>query len=129
MLSQIALSNDTVKRRMDELSQDIKDQLFDQIKQSPFFAIHCNEMTDIESCSKLLLYPRFLSVNTIRSAFLPSKKRLCNISQNFKFGKLFSGKQIVMGIIPDITGLKSGFIKREKEKKFFCNKYALHTSL
>ena len=36
MLSQIALSNDTVKGRIDELSQDIKDQLLDQIKEAPF---------------------------------------------------------------------------------------------
>ena len=28
---------------------------------------------------------------------------------------------------PAMTGLKSGFIKRVKEKKFFCNRYALHT--
>ena len=37
MLSQIALSNDTVKERINELSQDIKDQIFDQIIESPFF--------------------------------------------------------------------------------------------
>ena len=29
--------------------QDIKDQLLDQIKQSPFFAIQCDETTDMES--------------------------------------------------------------------------------
>ena len=36
MLSQIALSNDTVKGRIDELSQDIKDQILDQIKRVSF---------------------------------------------------------------------------------------------
>ena len=46
MLSQIALSNDTVKGRIDELSQDIKDQLLDQIKESPFFAIQCDETNE-----------------------------------------------------------------------------------
>ena len=77
MLCQIALSNDTVKGRIDELSQDIKDQILDQIKESPFFAIQCDEMTDIGSCFQLLLYTRFLSVNTIkrRDAFLPSNER------------------------------------------------------
>ena len=70
MLSQIALSNDTVKGRFDELSQDIKDQLVDQIKESPFFAIQCDETTDIGSCSQLLLYARFLSVNMIKKEIL-----------------------------------------------------------
>ena len=70
MLSQIALSNDTVKGRIDELSQDIKDQLLNLIKESPFFSIQCDEMTDIESCSQLLLYARFLSVNTIKEEML-----------------------------------------------------------
>ena len=39
MLFQILLSNDTVKGRINILSQDIKDQLLDQIQQSPFLAI------------------------------------------------------------------------------------------
>ena len=34
-LSQISLSNDTVKRRIDELPQDIKDQTLDQVRASP----------------------------------------------------------------------------------------------
>ena len=64
ILSQISLSNDTVKRRADELfDQDIKDQLLDQLKQSLFFAIQCDETTDIGKCSQLLLYAGFLSVN------------------------------------------------------------------
>ena len=67
MLSQISLFDNTVKGRIDELSdQDIKDQLLDQIKQSLFFAIQCNETTDIGKCSQLLLYAGFLSVNTIK---------------------------------------------------------------
>ena len=70
MFSQIALFNDTVKGRIDELSQDIKDQLPNQIKESPFFAIQCNETTDIESCSQFLLYTRFLSTNTIKEEML-----------------------------------------------------------
>ena len=59
MLSQISLFNDTVKGRIDELSQDIKDQLLNQIKESPFFAIQCDKTTDIERCFQLLLYVRF----------------------------------------------------------------------
>ena len=70
MLSQISLSNDTDKRKIDELSQDIKDQLLDQIKQSPLFAIQCDETTNIGNCSQLLLYSRFLSGNTVKEEML-----------------------------------------------------------
>ena len=68
MFSQILLSNDTIKGRIDELSnQDIKDQLLDQIKQSLLFAIKCDETTDIGKCSHLhLLYAGFLLVNTAK---------------------------------------------------------------
>ncbi|KAK3885740.1 hypothetical protein Pcinc_010078 [Petrolisthes cinctipes] len=38
-LSQISLSNETVKGKIDELSQDIKDQTLDQVRASPVFAI------------------------------------------------------------------------------------------
>ena len=58
MFSQISLSNHTVKGRINELSQYIKDQL-DQIKQFSFFAIQWDKTTDIGNCSQLLLYARF----------------------------------------------------------------------
>ena len=50
-LSQISLSNDTVKGRIAEMSQAIKDQVLDQVRASPVFAIQCDEMTDIAQCS------------------------------------------------------------------------------
>ena len=70
MVSQILLSNGTVKGRIDELSQDIKNQLLDQIKQFPFFATQCDETKDIGNGSQLLLYARFLSVNTVKEKML-----------------------------------------------------------
>ena len=65
MRVKIALSNDTVKGRINELSQDIKDQHLDQIKESPFFAIQCDETTVIGSCPKLLLHANIFSANMI----------------------------------------------------------------
>ena len=78
MFSQILLSNDTIKGRIDELSnQDIKDQLLDQIKQSLLFAIQCDETTDIGSHLQLLLYAGFLLVNTAKEMLFchPMKSR------------------------------------------------------
>ena len=91
MLSQIALSNNTAKGRIDELPQDIKDQLLDQIKESSFFAVQFVERTDIGSCFQLLLYARFLSVNTIKEEMLfcnqmksrATSAKIFNVTANF----------------------------------------------
>ena len=127
MLSQIALPNDTVKGRIDELSQDIKDQILDQIKESPFLAIQCDEMTDIGSCFQLLLYARFLSVNTIKEEMLfchqmkgqTTSAEIFNVVANFFQENKLSWESLAgacMDGAPAMTGLKSGFIKRVKEK-------------
>ena len=127
MLSQIALSNDTVKGRINELSQDIKDQLLNQIKESPFFAIQCDETTDIGSCSLLLLYARFLPMNTTKEEMLfyhqmkscATSAEIFNVVVNFFQENQLSWESLAGACTdgaPATTGLKSGFIKRVKEK-------------
>ncbi|XP_014789260.1 protein ZBED8-like [Octopus bimaculoides] len=59
-LSQSPLSNDTVKERIEDLSQNIKVQNLDHVRDSPAFAIQCDETTDIVQCSQLLIYARFV---------------------------------------------------------------------
>ena len=127
VLSQIALSNDTVKGRIDELSQDIKDQILDQIKESPFFAIQCDETTDIKSCSQLRLYACFFSVNTIKEEMLfchqmksrATSAEIFDVVANFFQENQLPWESLAGGYTsgaPAMTGLKSGFIKRVKEK-------------
>uniref|UniRef100_A0A0L8I895 BED-type domain-containing protein n=1 Tax=Octopus bimaculoides TaxID=37653 RepID=A0A0L8I895_OCTBM len=65
-LSQISLSNDTVKGSIDDLSQDNKDQILDQVRDSPVFAIQCDETTDTAQCSQLLVYVRFVSGECVK---------------------------------------------------------------
>ncbi|XP_066947136.1 zinc finger BED domain-containing protein 5-like [Macrobrachium rosenbergii] len=43
------------------MSQDIKEQILDQVRASPVFAIQCDETTDIAQCCQLLMYARFVS--------------------------------------------------------------------
>ena len=126
VLSQIALSNDTVKGRIDELSHNIKDQLLDQIKESPFFAIQCDETTDIKSCSQLWLYACFLSVNTIKKMLFchqmksrATSAKIFNVVTNFFQENQLTWESLAGGCTSGasaMTGLKSGFIKRVKEK-------------
>ncbi|XP_068227419.1 protein FAM200C-like [Palaemon carinicauda] len=69
-LSQISLSNDTVQRRIHELSQDIKEQTLELVRASPVFAIQCDETTDIAQCAQFLMYARFVSGNNIKEEIL-----------------------------------------------------------
>uniref|UniRef100_K7F2K4 DUF4371 domain-containing protein n=1 Tax=Pelodiscus sinensis TaxID=13735 RepID=K7F2K4_PELSI len=53
-LNDISVSNDTVSRGINEISQNISEQVVDEIKKSPLFAIQLDESTDIALCSQLL---------------------------------------------------------------------------
>ncbi|XP_014771681.1 protein ZBED8 [Octopus bimaculoides] len=125
-LSQISLSNDTVNGRIDDLSQDIKDQILDQIRDSPVFAIQCDETTDI-LCSQILVYPRFVSGNCVKEEMFchpmdsgTTAAAIFRVVSNF-FQENRLSWDLMVGVgtdgAPSILGLKSGFIIREKEQK------------
>lgn len=59
-IREIPLSNDTVKSRILKMSNDIEDQVIDKIKNSPYFALQCDESTDVSQCCQLLVFIRFL---------------------------------------------------------------------
>ncbi|CAH1955090.1 unnamed protein product [Acanthoscelides obtectus] len=46
-----SLSNNTVKRRIDDILADIKSQIINKVKLSPFFVIICDEYTNIVNCA------------------------------------------------------------------------------
>ena len=136
-LSQISLSNDTVKRRIDEMSQDIKDQVLDQVRASPVFAIQLVETTDVAQCSQLLMYARFVSGNSVKDEMLfchpmesyTTVKDVFQVVSNFfQENKLLWDS--LVGVCTDgapaLLGLQSGFITRVKEKSPSVN--ALHPS-
>uniref|UniRef100_A0A8D0KS80 HAT C-terminal dimerisation domain-containing protein n=1 Tax=Strix occidentalis caurina TaxID=311401 RepID=A0A8D0KS80_STROC len=58
-LSIIPLSNDTVKRQIDGLSANIKEQLLERIRLSPYFALQLDESMDITNKATLLCYVRY----------------------------------------------------------------------
>ncbi|KAL4136092.1 hypothetical protein QTP88_007659 [Uroleucon formosanum] len=72
-IAQLSLLDNTVKRRIDELALDIKNQLIHKLKHSVFFAIQCDESTDVANCCQLLVYCRFINEQSIAEELLFSQ--------------------------------------------------------
>ena len=62
-LDRVSLSDDTVKRRIQEMSGDIAEQIIAGVKDSKLgFAIQLDESTeDVAKCSQLLVYVRYIA--------------------------------------------------------------------
>ncbi|XP_060873925.1 SCAN domain-containing protein 3-like [Metopolophium dirhodum] len=55
-IKKIPMSNDTISRRINTMSNDIENQLSEKIKKSIFYAIQLDESTDINNEAILLMY-------------------------------------------------------------------------
>lgn len=64
-MKSISLSNNTVKRRIDDIAADITSQIINKVKLSPYFAISCDESTDIVNCAQLIVYVRYIGETII----------------------------------------------------------------
>jgi len=69
-LNKIALSNDTIQKRIDRLSGNIKEQLLKRINKSDYFSLQLDESTDITNKSVLLCYVRYEYDNVISEDIL-----------------------------------------------------------
>ncbi|KAE8737121.1 hypothetical protein FOCC_FOCC017419 [Frankliniella occidentalis] len=63
VLQCIPLSNNTVKRRVDNCAQDIEEQLLNKIKKSPLYALQLDESTDTEAKAQVMCLVRYCSVD------------------------------------------------------------------
>ncbi|KAI8124810.1 Zinc finger BED domain-containing protein 5 [Lucilia cuprina] len=122
----IPLSDNSVKRRIDDMADDIKKQLFQKIENSLFIALQCDETTDVSHSSQLLFYCRFIEENKINEEFLfvKSLKTTSKGSDIYKvLSDFLSENNIswskVIGICTDgaasMMGSHSGFLKMAKE--------------
>lgn len=73
-LDTLPLSNDTVHRRICDLSENIKHQVIAEIKEAPLgiFAIHLDESTDLASCAQLLACTRYVRGSEFNEASILS---------------------------------------------------------
>ena len=69
-LSSLSISDNTVQRRIQEMSKDIKNQVVEQIKQSPIFVLQLDESTDVSSCAQMMIYVRYIHNSNFKDEFL-----------------------------------------------------------
>ncbi|XP_068201647.1 zinc finger BED domain-containing protein 5-like [Palaemon carinicauda] len=115
-LESVSVSNNTVQRRIKEMSVDIADQVFEGVKSSKYgFASQLNESTDVTNCSELLVYVRFMQSNAAKTELLLSQdlsstttgKDIFNVLDNF-----FKQNELVgftTDGAPSMLSRKSGF--------------------
>lgn len=69
-IEKIPLSNDTVKRRIVEMSSSIEEQLLLQLRECNYFALQVDESTDITNMAQLLVFIRFDYQSEVKEEFL-----------------------------------------------------------
>ena len=71
-IAAISLSNNTVQRRIAHMSTDIKEQVGEVIRSAPLglFSIQLDESTDVESCSQLMPFVRYINFGKLKEEFL-----------------------------------------------------------
>uniref|UniRef100_A0A672FBK0 C2H2-type domain-containing protein n=1 Tax=Salarias fasciatus TaxID=181472 RepID=A0A672FBK0_SALFA len=69
-LDLVPLSNDTVSRRIKNMSEDVKNTLIERIKGSRYYAIQLDETTDVADLANLLVYVRYECDSAAQEDFL-----------------------------------------------------------
>lgn len=69
-LNAISLSNNKVQRQISQISDDIKEQVIQEIKRAGLFSIQLDESTDVQSCSQLLAFVRYVHDEDLKEEFL-----------------------------------------------------------
>ena len=69
-LKLVSLSNDTIKRRIAEISDDIECQLLERIKSSPYYSIQLDKSTDVSNAALLPVFVRYCADGKIHDDLL-----------------------------------------------------------
>ncbi|XP_068233332.1 zinc finger BED domain-containing protein 5-like [Palaemon carinicauda] len=69
-VNKIPLSNDTVKKRITSMAENVKVQLVSQLQQSLYFSLQLDESTDIGNEANLLCFVRYIYCGEVHDEFL-----------------------------------------------------------
>ena len=69
-MRQISLSNDIIQRRISDMSEDVKEQVINEMKASPMFSLPVDETTDVASCAHLLVLVRYIHLQDVKEELL-----------------------------------------------------------
>ena len=122
----IPLSNNTVQRKIKDIAMDIEQQVIEEVKKSPYFAIQLDESTDVSNCAILLCFVRYKEKTDFKEELLCyiDLPGLTTGSEIFRLlNTYFSEKDInwanCVGVCTDgaasITGYRSGVVAKIKE--------------
>ena len=125
-LDAVSLSNNTVKRRIADMSNDVFQQIVHQVKKSPLYSIQLDESTDIASLPHLSVFIHYINNATISEGFLFCKALKLHTKGEDIFQCLNSFSEYSIpwdncaGICTDgtaaCTGFSSGAVKRIQKK-------------
>ena len=138
-MKQISLSNDTIKSRIHEMSDNIKSKVLSKIYSSPVFALQLDESTDISNLSQLLVYVRYVADERINEEFLFCQpleitSEAVDVFQMLIdfFDKTELSWSKLVGVCTDgapaMIGANSGLISLVKQKKSSNSRNTLHDS-
>ncbi|XP_049835140.1 protein FAM200A-like [Schistocerca gregaria] len=69
-LKSISLSDNTIERRINDMTGDIREQLAENLKKNPHFALQFDESTDVLECAQFIAFVRFEADETIMEDFV-----------------------------------------------------------
>ena len=119
------MSNDTIKSRIVDMSNNIKQQVITKIQASPMFAIQLDESTDVANLSQLLVFARYMNGPVIEGELLFCKpletttkaEDVMAVVSNFFEEMYLNWKKLARvcsGGAPAKLGSRSGFISLVK---------------
>uniref|UniRef100_A0A667X2M9 HAT C-terminal dimerisation domain-containing protein n=1 Tax=Myripristis murdjan TaxID=586833 RepID=A0A667X2M9_9TELE len=126
-LKRIPLSNNTVSRRIHDISENLEEQLVSRLKAAGDFSIQLDESTDVSDCASLLVYVRYVWENDFAEDFLccltiptgTTGEEIFSVLNDYMATKCGLDWANCKGITSDgaanMTGRNSGVVKRIKE--------------
>uniref|UniRef100_K7FBQ8 DUF4371 domain-containing protein n=1 Tax=Pelodiscus sinensis TaxID=13735 RepID=K7FBQ8_PELSI len=111
-----SLSDNSVKRCIDDLAKDLKLQVVEAVLASPFFTIQCDDTTDVARYRQLLIYIRLINDGTVKEELMTTSKAsdVMKMISDFLKKRLSWGK--LVDVCTEMVGSCSGFVTLVKEK-------------